>query len=75
MSLSDSVKHRSVAGGRGRKPGGITMHTMNQLLQERRLSVPMNAPPRVVEDIESYNAFLEMQSRMTGPASWYQKLA
>jgi hypothetical protein len=51
------------------------MHSLNQLLQERRLSVPMDAPPRLVEDIESYSAFLEMQSRMTGSSSWYQKLA
>jgi hypothetical protein len=51
------------------------MQTINQLFQERRVQVPADAPLKLVEDIECYSAFVEMQSRMTGPASWYQKLA
>lgn len=48
---------------------------MTQLLQERRFQLPADAPRKLVEDIESYSAFVEMQARMTGPAFWYQKLA
>jgi len=47
----------------------------NQTFLERRFQLPSDAPQRLVEDIESYSAFVEMQSRMTGPASWYQRLA
>lgn len=51
------------------------MHTLSQAYLERRVSVPPNAPQKLVDDIETYSALVEMQSRMTGPASWYQKLA
>lgn len=52
------------------------MHNiMAQLLQERRVQIPEDAPMKLVEDIESYSAFVEMQARMTGAAFWYQKLA
>lgn len=41
---------------------------------ERRFTLPANAPPRVLEDIETYSAFIELQGKMSGPAFWYQKL-
>lgn len=41
---------------------------------ERRFLVPPDTHPRLVEDIETYSAFVDMQAKMTGTASWYQKL-
>jgi len=48
---------------------------LTQAFLERRVSVPHDAPQKLVDDIETYSAWVEMQSRMTGSASWYQKLA
>jgi len=42
---------------------------------ERRFQVPADAPARLVEDIETYSAFVEMQSKMNGASAWYQRLA
>lgn len=42
---------------------------------ERRIVVPVNAPARLVEDIQAYSALVELQSKMTGSSSWYSKLA
>ncbi|HEX2021731.1 MAG TPA: hypothetical protein VHH36_03410 [Candidatus Thermoplasmatota archaeon] len=42
---------------------------------ERKIQVPAGAPPRLMTDIQAYSAFVEFQSKMTGPASWYQQLA
>lgn len=39
-----------------------------------RLQVPADAPVRLVEDIETYSALVEMQSKMTGTSSWFAKL-
>ncbi|MEA3198745.1 MAG: hypothetical protein QOE90_173 [Thermoplasmata archaeon] len=39
------------------------------------MTIPVDAPLKLVEDIEAYSALVEMQARMTGPASWYQRLA
>ena len=47
---------------------------MQQML-ERTLQIPHDAPPRLLHDIEAYSAFVEMQSKMTGHASWYRQLA
>lgn len=46
-----------------------------EFMVERTLQVPPGASPRLVADIEHYNAFVELQARMSGPASWYQRLA
>ena len=50
------------------------MH-MHQHTIERRFHVPVDAPPRLIRDIQAYSAFVELQAKMVGPASWYQKLA
>lgn len=41
---------------------------------ERRFYVPADAPAKLVENIEEYSAFVEMQSKMMGPSAWYQRL-
>lgn len=41
---------------------------------ERRFYVPADAPARLIEDIEEYSAFVEMQSQMMGASAWYQRL-
>lgn len=46
-----------------------------QFALERTLHIPPDAPPRLLHDIAMYSAFVEMQSKMTGHASWYQNLA
>ena len=46
-----------------------------QFTVERKLHIPAGAPPRLIEDIESYSAFVALQGKMTGHASWYQQLA
>jgi hypothetical protein len=48
---------------------------MPQFSVERRFSIPPNAPPRLLEDIQTYSAFVDYQSKMSGPSLWYQKLA
>ena len=50
------------------------MH-MQHVTIERRVHVPTDAPPRLVEDIEAYSALVEMQAKMVGPSAWYQRLA
>lgn len=47
---------------------------MPEFSVERRFQLPPNAPPRLVEDIQTYSAFVEMQGKMSGAASFYQKL-
>lgn len=47
---------------------------MQQFTVERRFQVPLDTPQKLVEDIETYSAFVEMQGKMNGPSSWYQKL-
>lgn len=51
------------------------MDGITQFSLERRLQLPANAPLRLVEDIQAYSAFVELQAKMVGPASWYQNLA
>lgn len=46
-----------------------------QMIVERRLHIPAGAPPRLIEDIESYSALVALQGKMTGASSWYQQLA
>ncbi|MFA5861290.1 MAG: hypothetical protein WDA16_06300 [Candidatus Thermoplasmatota archaeon] len=41
---------------------------------ERRFYVPDDAPAKLVENIEEYSAFVEMQSKMMGSSAWYQRL-
>lgn len=48
---------------------------MQHVALERRFHVPEDAPEKLVEDIERYSAFVEVQSRMSGPSSWYQRLS
>lgn len=45
-----------------------------QLTFERRLQIPLDAPARLVQDIETYSALVEFQAKMGGTAGWYQKL-
>ena len=47
---------------------------VNELSLEMRFQVPADAPARLVEDIQTYSALVEMQSKMNGPSAWYQKL-
>lgn len=42
---------------------------------ERKLQLPSGAPPRLLEDIESYSAFVELQNKMGATAPWFQRLA
>ena len=56
----------------GRKALGWDSHMPFSL--ERKLQVPPDAPPRLLEDIHAYSAFVDMQSKMAGTSSWYQKL-
>lgn len=42
---------------------------------ERKLQVPLGAPPRLLEDIETYSALVELQSKMGATAPWFQRLA
>lgn len=48
---------------------------MHHVTLERRFWVPENAPAKLVEDIQRYSAFVEMQAKMSGPSSWYQRLS
>lgn len=48
---------------------------MQYAVLERRFYVPEDAPARLVRDIETYSAFVEMQARMSGPSAWYQRLS
>lgn len=45
-----------------------------QLMFERKLQLPEDAPPRLLHDIETYSALVEFQAKMAGTAGWYQKL-
>lgn len=45
-----------------------------QFSVERRLQVPLDAPPRLLHDIETYSAFVDLQSKMAGTSWWYQRL-
>lgn len=42
---------------------------------ERKLQVPIGAPPRLLEDIEAYSALVELQSKLVATAPWFQQLA
>ncbi|HET6403858.1 MAG TPA: hypothetical protein VFH78_04370 [Candidatus Thermoplasmatota archaeon] len=42
---------------------------------ERSFRLPTDAPPRLLEDIESYSALVELQHKMSASAPWYQRLA
>lgn len=42
---------------------------------EKRFQVPLDTPQKLVDDIETYSAFVDLQARMSGTAYWYQKLA
>lgn len=46
-----------------------------QFSVERRFQVPLDTHPRLLEDIQTYSAFVEMQSKMIGATAWYQQLA
>lgn len=42
---------------------------------ERKLQLPLEAPARLLEDIETYSAFVDLQSKMGGTSPWFQRLA
>jgi hypothetical protein len=42
---------------------------------ERRFQIPNDTPPRVVHDIETYSALVDMQSKLRNMAPWYENLA
>lgn len=46
-----------------------------QITFERRFYVPPDAPAKLIEDIQEYSAFVEMQTRMSGASAWYQRLS
>lgn len=47
-----------------------------QFSVERKLQVPLDAPTRLLHDIETYSALVDLQTKMTGSHSWwYQKLS
>lgn len=48
---------------------------MQQAVFERRFYVPEDAPAKLVQDIQEYSAFVEMQAKMSGPSAWYQRLS
>lgn len=51
------------------------MDRMQFSVIERRFQVPTDAPAKLVADIETYSAFVEMQAKMSGPSAWYQRLS
>jgi hypothetical protein len=55
---------------RAKRPDGTQM----QFTLERKLQVPEDAPPRLLHDIETYSALIELQARMAGAMVWYQRL-
>ena len=52
----------------------VGMHMMDMEL-ERRFRLPPNAPARLIEDIETYSAFVELQNKMGSTAPWFQRLS
>lgn len=42
---------------------------------ERKLQLPAGAPPRLLHDIETYSALVELQTQLGASAPWYQRLA
>lgn len=42
---------------------------------ERLLRIPPDMPPRLIADIEAYNALVALQERLVATAPWYQRLA
>lgn len=49
------------------------MHTAPPV--ERTISLPFDAPLKLVEDIQAYSALVELQSKMSGASAWYAKLS
>jgi len=58
----------------GARTHGPGMHLIPITL-ERRFQLPANAAPRLVEDIETYSAFVDLQNKLSATAPWYQRLA
>ena len=42
---------------------------------ERKLHLPTGMTPRLVEEIEAYSAFVELQNKMGATQPWFQRLA
>jgi hypothetical protein len=42
---------------------------------ERRFRLPPNAPARLIEDIETYSALVDLQNKMGSSAPWFQRLS
>ena len=42
---------------------------------ERRFRLPPDAHPRLVQDIETYSAFVDLQNKMGSTAPWFQRLS
>ena len=47
---------------------------MQPYMLERKLQIPLDAPPRLLHDIETYSALVELQSKLGSVSAWYQKL-
>lgn len=46
-----------------------------QFMTERSLQIPLDAPPKLLLDIQAYSALVEMQTKMGNVAPWFQKLS
>lgn len=71
---------KTPAGTRGRvgqreRAEGWDPHMHNSPSVERTISLPFDAPVKLVEDIQAYSALIELQSKMSGASAWYAKLS
>lgn len=44
-------------------------------IMERSLQLPLNAPPKLLEDIQNYSAFVELQQKLSASQPWYLRLS
>lgn len=54
---------------------GWDLHMHTNFSVERKLQLPLDAPARLLEDIATYSALVELQSKMSGSSFWYSRLA
>lgn len=64
------MKGRDQAAQRAKARMGQQMHNM----LERRFQLPPNAAPRLLEDIQTYSALVELQTKMSTSAPWFQRV-
>ena len=72
MAKTENRKTGERGKTRGRKPTD-GMHTQ-QFSTEMRISLPQDAPAKLVENIQTYSALVELQAKMVGASAFYQKL-